>query len=99
MIYGIEQSIDPLDRRTKIEKFTCKSAAIKWVMQGRLTVKYVNPPYNYHRLIRSAYELEGRINKRDALFDCDVATANSRNENDNKAAYIFKYGKAICLAK
>ncbi len=96
MFYGIAQSTDMRDPDTYIIKFTAKSALFKW-MRGGGDYTHSDPAAarNYHRTFRRGYELQGRIDKRDAIFGDRGSHTYPRNEKDNLAYYIKKYGREL----
>ena len=97
MYYGVEQSTDLRNQRTVIKKFTSIKSLYKWLDQCKNDYTYADPEgaRNWHRTIREGYKLCGRINKKDTIFSDRGTSTYPRNENDNMATYIWKYGERV----
>lgn len=96
MYYGVEQSTDMRDKRTVIKKFTSKVALLKWMKNsGGFTYDDPESARNYHHTFREGYELNGRINKKDKIFNDRGTTTYPRNADDNLANYLYVHGLEI----
>lgn len=97
MYYGVEQSTDMRDKRTVIKKFASnKVALLKWMKNsGGFTYDDPESARNYHHTFRKGYELNGRVNKKDKIFMESGTPTYPRNDADNLAAYLYKYGSEI----
>lgn len=97
MFYGIEQSTDSRNQKTVIKKFPSQKSLEKWMNEKSGEYSYTCPESakNYHRTFRYGYEYAGRIDKKDRTFSNSGTPTYPRNQKDNLATYIWKYGKAI----
>lgn len=96
MYYGVEKSTDMRDKRTVIKKFSSKTALLKWMKNsGGFTHDDPESARNYHHTFREGYELNGRINKKDKIFNNRGTPTYPRNYNDNLASYLYVYGVEI----
>ena len=97
MIYGVEQSTDIRERRTKIVKFKSEASARKWKQTKSGNFTYDNPEEarNYHKTFRELYILDGKIDKKDSIFHQQGTSTYPRSYEDNLAMYIWKYGKEL----
>lgn len=96
MYYGVEQSTDQRCPRTVIKKFTGKRALLKWMEKsGGLT--YADPvgARNYHHTFRYGYELSGRVDRKDAIFQDRGSNSYPRNDADNMASYLYWYADKV----
>ena len=96
MYYGIEQSTDMRCPRTVVKKFRSENALRKW-MQGGGNFTYADPDSarNHHRSFRSGSEYKGRIDKKDKIFSNYGTRDYPKNDTDNLAFYIQKYGREL----
>ena len=94
MFYGIEQSTDSRNQRTRIEKFRSETALRKWmgVNNGGFTYGDPDSARNHHRTFRYGYELDGRIDKKDDIFKDTGTSTYPRTNSDNLATYIRRHG-------
>lgn len=100
MIYGIEHSTDMRSRRTQIRKFETLTAARRWVENQPKRFTHDNPylEQNYHHTLRTLYEFEGRVDKKDPIFKQGDTMRHSvyrPSFNDMLAQYIHQYGREI----
>lgn len=96
MYYGVEQSTDMRDKRTVIKKFSSKASLIKWMKNsGGFTYDDPESARNYHRTFREGYKLDGRVNKKDKIFMESGTPTYPRNDKDNLATYLYKYGSEV----
>ena len=96
MIYGVEQSTDLRDRRTKIKKFTSLQSALKWVSSsGGFTYDNPEEARNYHRTFRELYELKGSVNYKDKIFSNSGTPTYPCSKDDNLATYLYVYAEEI----
>lgn len=96
MFYGVQQSTDMRCPRTEIKKFSTIKALKKWMENsGGFTYGDPKEARNYHHNLRYGYELSGRINKKDPIFN-DLGTRDyPQNDNDRMANYLYMYGEKI----
>ena len=96
MFYGIEQSTDQRRPRTVVKKSSSQSAMMRW-MAGGGGYTYSDPDgaKNHHRSFRCGYELAGRIDRKDSVFSISGTRDYLRNDADNLAAYISRFGARI----
>lgn len=96
MFYGIEQSTDMRRPRTVVKKFTSENALRKWMaVSGGFTYSDPECARNHHRSFRGGYELSGRIDKSDKIFKSYGTRDYPKNDTDNLAGYIQKYGREL----
>lgn len=96
MIYGVEQSTDLRDRRTKIKKFTSLRSALKWASSsGGFTHDNPEEARNYHRTFRELYELNGKVNYKDKIFTNNGTPTYPCSKEDNLAMYLYAYAEEI----
>lgn len=96
MYYGVEQSTDMRDKRTVIKKFSSKVSLIKWMRNsGGYTYDDPEAARNYHHTFREGYELKGRVDKKDKIFNEHGSPTYPRNYNDNLAHYLYEYGLEV----
>ena len=96
MFYGIEQSTDMRCPRTVVKKFTSENAVRKWMkISGGFTYTDPEGARNHHRSFRSGYAYAGRIDKKDKIFKSYGTRDYPKNDTDNLAFYIQKYGREL----
>ena len=97
MYYGISQSTDLRSPNTEVKKFTSKKAALSWQAIGNGAYTYGDPrgARNYHHTFNRVYELCGRIDKKHPIFKDCGSRDYPRNNLDNLAYYIYKYGHEV----
>ena len=94
MYYVISQSTDLRCPLTKIRKFTSLNAAVRFAGMGNGEYTYKNPEAarNWHHTFNEIWELKGRINRKDPIFQDRGTSCYPRNDDDNLASYIQKHG-------
>lgn len=94
MYYGIEQSTDLRDRKTKIVKFRYKGSLIAWIREKPSSYTYDDPvgARNHHKSFREGYHLEGRVNRGSYIFKDRGTSLYPRTDNDNLASYAITFG-------
>lgn len=96
MYYGIEQSTDMRDPRTVVKKFRSITALKKWMKHsGHFTYDDPDAARNHHHTFRYGYELLGRVDKSDEIFKSRGTPSYPRNDTDNLAWYVEKYGYEV----
>ena len=96
MYYGVSQSTDLRDRRTKILKFKTVESLRKWLSTGSGEFTYKNPEEsrNYHHTYKSGYFVQGRIDFKDKIFKSSGTPTYRVTKEDNIATYL--YHRASC---
>lgn len=97
MFYGVVQSTDMRCRGTKILKFSSRKGLVAWLNAGGGEFTHENPQeeQNYHHDLRYGYELNGWVNRKDAIFSNFGSPTYKKTENDQFVDYLQKYGKEV----
>lgn len=94
MYYGISQSTDLNHPHTVVKKFTSLRAAHAWAKIGNGDYTYKDPEVakNWHVTLKEVWEIHGRINKKDPIFQKRGTPCYPRSDAYNLADYIMTYG-------
>lgn len=97
MFYGVKQSTDMRNKQTEVKKFKTETALKKWLSYGGGNFTYDDPEEarNYHHSFKSGYELNGRINKKDRIFQQKGSRDYPKSNNDKIASYLYVYGRSV----
>lgn len=96
MYYGVEQSTDLRNQKTRVKKFRTRRAVLRWMeTSGGYTYRNPDLARNHHHTFRDGYELYGRIRQGDPIFSDTGTSTYPRCREDNLASYIRKYGERI----
>jgi len=97
MFYGFKRSTDMRDTNTKVAKFKSKDQLLQWmgIDNGKLTHDDPVAARNYHHDFKYGFELEGKVDKKDAIFKERGSTTYPLYENDLLYLYVSKHGIEI----
>ncbi|MFA4971314.1 MAG: hypothetical protein WC683_01790 [bacterium] len=97
MLYGVEKSTDLRNPQTVVKKFLSRKELLQWMDQRSGEYTHADPEaaQNWHHTFRSGYELRGRINRKDRIFDNHGSSTYPQGRADNEADYLVRYGTEV----